>query len=187
MTRRRRVEAVSLEWVDDFPSDTDAPEQHAERGDARAHVLRAVAELPEFHREVLTLYYLREYSQREIADFLGVPVTTVNGRLHAARAALRDRILGLVREALRAGALPQDFPERVARTIGAWQRVREAERFGVWPSLSPAALTPHLPDGFRPHRDPNRCGCRRLAWPCPRCARLEGVEAVPPPLGPDPG
>jgi RNA polymerase sigma-70 factor (ECF subfamily) len=180
MTRRRRVEAVSLQGVDELPADADAPEQHAERADARAHVLRAVAELPRVHREVLTLYYLREYSQREIAAFLGVPVTTVNARLHAARAALRDRILGLVREALRAGALPQDFPERVAGTIGDWRRVREAERFGVWPSLAPAAWAPGLPDGFRPHRDPNRCGCRRLAWPCPRCARLEGVGPGPP-------
>jgi RNA polymerase sigma factor (sigma-70 family) len=186
MTRRQRVEALPLDRAGELAAEAEAPEQHAERSDARSHVLRAVAELPRVHREVLTLYYVREYSQREIAAFLGVPVTTVNARLHAARTALRDRILGLVRDALRAGALPQDFPERVAHAIGDWRRVREAERFGVWPSLAPAASVQALPDGFRPHRDPNRCGCRRLAWPCPRCARLEGVEPVPP-LGRSPG
>jgi len=187
MTRRRRVEALPLERAGELVAEAEAPEQHAERSDARSHVLRAVAELPRVHREVLTLYYVREYSQREIAAFLGVPVTTVNTRLHAARTALRNRILGLVRDGLRAGALPQDFPERVARTIGDWRRVREAERFGLWPSLSPDAPLSVVPDGFRPHPDPDRCGCRRLAWPCPRCARLEGVAAVPPPLGTGPG
>jgi RNA polymerase sigma factor (sigma-70 family) len=181
MTRRRRVEAVPLEIAGDLAAEADAPDQLAERVDARAHVLRAVAELPRVHREVLTLYYVREYSQREIADFLGVPVTTVNARLHAARTALRNRILRLVREALQAGALPQDFPERVAGAIDDWRRVRKAKRFGLWPSLSPAAAAmPTLPEGFRPHADPNRCGCRGLAWPCPRCARLEGVDAAPP-------
>jgi RNA polymerase sigma factor (sigma-70 family) len=180
MTRRRRVEAVSLDRAGALPAEADAPERQAERGDARAHILRAVAELPRVHREVLTLYYVREHSQREIAAFLGVPVTTVNARLHAARGALRDRILALVREALRAGALPQDFPGRVAGAIADWRRVREAERFGVWPSLSPDATPLLVADGFRPQADPSRCGCRRLAWPCPRYARLEGVDPVPP-------
>ena len=123
---------------------------------------------------------MREYSQREIADFLGVPVTTVNARLAAARTALRNRILGLVRDALRDGALPQDFPQRVVGRIDDWRRTRDPKSFGAWPGPTPMAPVTRAPHGFSPDPDPNRCGCRTMAWPCPRCARLEGVDPTPP-------
>jgi RNA polymerase sigma-70 factor (ECF subfamily) len=183
-TRRRRLRAVPLGEAWAVADETGTPETRAERREAGAHVLLALAGLPRAHREILTLHYVRDYSHREIAAFLGVPATTVNARLHAARVALRDRVLRLVREALQAGALPQDFPERVARALDDWRRVREAERFDPWPSLRPTAPAPGAeaapPPGFRPHPDPARCGCRCLVWPCRRCAALEGIDDVPP-------
>jgi RNA polymerase sigma factor (sigma-70 family) len=191
LTRRRRLPAVPLGEAWAVADEHGAPEARVERREASAHMLAALAGLARPHREILTLHYVNDYSHREIADFLGIPPTTVNARLHAARVALRDRVLGMVRQALRAGAVPQDFPTRVARAIEDWRRVREAERFDVWPSLRPFAplgpiaagsLGPAAPRplGFRPHHDPACCGCRRLAWPCPRCARIEGVDDVPP-------
>ena len=172
MTRRRRVEAVPLERAGDLAAEADAPDGRAEQSEARGHVLRAVADLPRAHREVLTLYYLREYSHREIAEFLGVPATTVNARLAAARGALRARILAMVREALRAGALPQDFPARVAGAFEEWCRVGAGERLDLWPRLAADPRPPAVPTGFRPHSDPDRCGCRqtRLALPALRPA-----------------
>ena len=50
---------------------------------ARA-VLGAIAGLPRPQREVVALFYVHDCSQRDIATFLGLPVTTVNNRLHAA-------------------------------------------------------------------------------------------------------
>jgi RNA polymerase sigma factor (sigma-70 family) len=189
LTRRRRLPAVPLGEAWAVADEVGAPEARVERREAGAHVLAALAGLARPHREILTLHYVQEYSHREIADFLGVPATTVNARLHAARAALRDRVLRMVREALRAGAVPADFPDRVARAIQDWRRVREAERFELWPSLRPTwpsqDAPPRAPADVRPHPDPARCGCLRLAWPCPRCARLEGVDPAPPPgMGP---
>jgi RNA polymerase sigma factor (sigma-70 family) len=210
LTRRRRVPAVPLGEAVEVAAEGGAPGERTERREAGTHVLVALAGLRQAHREILTLHYVRDYSHQEIAAFLGIPATTVNARLHAARIALRERVLGLVRQALRAGATPQDFPERVARAIAENERLAgpagalgrgigrdvrsadvenlrrlgEADRFGVWPSLLPrepalaAGFRP--PPGFRPHADPARCGCHRLAWPCPRCAAREGVDVAPP-------
>ena len=201
LTRRRRVPAVPLGEAGEVADEAAAPGDRVERREAGRHMLMALAGLRQAHREILTLHYVNDYSHREIAAFLGIPETTVNARLHAARSALRDRVLGMVREALRAGATPQDFPERVAQAIeeqgrrfdghgprepgvGAddLRRLREAERFGVWPKLLSAesmAAIPMAPLGFRPDPDPARCGCRLFGWPCRRCAALEGVEDAP--------
>src|SRR5262245_8366166 len=47
---------------------------------------RALLELlPEHEREIVTLFYLKDCSQQEIASFLGLPLSTVNNRLHDAR------------------------------------------------------------------------------------------------------
>jgi RNA polymerase sigma-70 factor (ECF subfamily) len=45
--------------------------------------------LPALQREVLTLHYLRDLSQDEMAVVLGCPIGTVKSRLHHARNALR--------------------------------------------------------------------------------------------------
>ncbi len=55
-------------------------------------VTQALVELPEKWRIPLLLMYAGRYSEREIAQVLGIPVTTVKSRLHSARRALRDRL-----------------------------------------------------------------------------------------------
>jgi RNA polymerase sigma-70 factor (ECF subfamily) len=49
----------------------------------------AVARLPDEIRPVIELYYLDEWSVREIGGLLGLPETTVKWRLHAGRKQLR--------------------------------------------------------------------------------------------------
>jgi RNA polymerase sigma factor (sigma-70 family) len=57
----------------------------------RRELLRkALATLPKSEREVMTLFYLDDCSQREVAAFLRLPVTTVNNRLHQARQRLQQ-------------------------------------------------------------------------------------------------
>jgi RNA polymerase sigma-70 factor (ECF subfamily) len=60
------------------------------RREAAREVWAAVARLPENNRLALLMYYIRGDSYREIAEFLGVPETTVVGRLHRARGQLRS-------------------------------------------------------------------------------------------------
>jgi F0F1-type ATP synthase beta subunit len=55
----------------------------------------------------------------------GLPVTTVNNRLHAARAQLKRRTLTMVEDTLEAHRLPDDFAARVGRIVRARDGVCE--------------------------------------------------------------
>lgn len=52
----------------------------------------ALEALPKKYRVVLTLFYLREFSGREIAQILGIPEGTVSSRLHTAKKLLKRRL-----------------------------------------------------------------------------------------------
>jgi len=51
---------------------------------------RGLVELPAPQREVLTLFFLEDFSIDEVAQILDVPSGTVKSRLHYAKKALRD-------------------------------------------------------------------------------------------------
>jgi RNA polymerase sigma-70 factor, ECF subfamily len=65
-------------------------EPYEEDGDLSA----AMAELSAADQEVLRLAYWDDLSRREIATVLGLPVGTVDTRLHRARERLRQRLVG---------------------------------------------------------------------------------------------
>lgn len=58
----------------------------------RDEVLEAALSLPEAYREPLILRALRGLSYKQIADTLGVPVTTIETRLVRARRMMRDAL-----------------------------------------------------------------------------------------------
>jgi RNA polymerase sigma-70 factor (ECF subfamily) len=73
--------------ADDLPAaDGDPQDQFA---DAEALHL-ALDRLSIAHREVLTLYFLEDFSVDQIADVLDIPPGTVKSRLHHARRDLRQ-------------------------------------------------------------------------------------------------
>ena len=65
-----------------------APEPAAPQGNP--YLRDAILALPLEHRLPLALHYMEGYSVRETARMLGLPETTVQWRLHAARRKLRD-------------------------------------------------------------------------------------------------
>lgn len=71
----------------------------------REVLTEALDRLPPRLREVITLFYLKEQSIREIADFLGVSENAVKQRLHRARASLREHLEKALQEEL-AGVKP---------------------------------------------------------------------------------
>jgi RNA polymerase sigma factor (sigma-70 family) len=77
------------------------PAAAAEQKELRQRIEEAIHHLPERERLVTTLYYISEYSQGEISEFLEIPLTTVRSRLHTARGRLRERMMDMVREQLR--------------------------------------------------------------------------------------
>jgi RNA polymerase sigma factor (sigma-70 family) len=124
--RRRQFRTVPLTEAEELPSD-EPPADHrlAQRQQATA-ALAAIAELPEKLREPATLFFVHECSHQDIATFLGLPVATVNNRLHAARSKLKERMLTMVTETLHSRALPDDFANRIGRLLEASGGIVEA-------------------------------------------------------------
>ncbi|MFS0722370.1 sigma-70 family RNA polymerase sigma factor [Paenibacillus sp. 1P07SE] len=59
---------------------------------ANKSLLEGVRELSFKLQQVITLHYLNEYTQEEIADILEIPVGTVKSRIHAGLAKLRQQV-----------------------------------------------------------------------------------------------
>lgn len=74
----RRWEGLPLEAAEAVPDES-----------GRA-VLEAVLSLPEKYRAPVHLYYYEGYSQKEIADILGLSLTAVQTRMQRARTMLKE-------------------------------------------------------------------------------------------------
>jgi len=86
--RSKRV-MVSPDILQMLPTTWPDPYQIAEASEVR----RAVSELPERQRLAVVLYHLEGYSQKEVANFLELPVSTVKKRLFDARKRLKERMM----------------------------------------------------------------------------------------------
>ena len=100
LTRKKRVQTIPLESVIELPSAGKDPVETVLEQEMKDTVLAAIQALPEKERIVTTLFYINGYSQNEIADFLEVPVTTVNSRLHYSRKRLKERLFTMVADDL---------------------------------------------------------------------------------------
>lgn len=93
--RRRAHSTVSLDQLSiagDRALADDGMAQQAERLTRIDDVRTALAALPEQQRLVVMLRDVEGYGNTEVADLLGVPVTTVKALLHRGRAQLRRRL-----------------------------------------------------------------------------------------------
>ena len=116
LTRRKHPPLVPLEPLGDMlPSSAPDPARVAEDHEAQDRALAALRAMPERYRTATTLYYMDGYTQREVAAFLEVPVTTVKSRLHDARKWLRERMVTVDKTLLEQYALPEDFARRMLR------------------------------------------------------------------------
>ena len=112
--RRQPLEASLDEATASSASD---PADTAERRDMLRRILRAIDELPEGEREATILFYLKDQSQKTVASLLHLPLTTVNNRLHAARARLKGELLPIMERTLAQSALPADFADAVGQIV----------------------------------------------------------------------
>jgi len=125
LLRQRRLEALPLVAAEAVPAEESGPHDRLEQGQQVAAVLGSIARLPATLREIVTLFYVHDCTQQDIATFLGLPLTTVNNRLHAARAQLKRRTLTMVKDTLEAHRLPDDFAARIGRIVRAREGVVE--------------------------------------------------------------
>lgn len=119
LTRRKRLRAVSLETTFAVCAVQPSPAELAERNELRQAVQAALLTLPAAQQQVIALFYIADYSQKEISSFLGVPVTTVKKRLHDGKKRLKERMTTMTQEYLQENrpSKNQAFREKVLTVI----------------------------------------------------------------------
>jgi RNA polymerase sigma factor (sigma-70 family) len=100
LTRSRRA-TLPLEEVPEPISSLPDPLASLERSEMAQMVQSAIQELPPHQREATALFYISAYSQKDVAAFLDVPLTTVQKRLHDARKRLKKRMLVMIKDNIR--------------------------------------------------------------------------------------
>ena len=121
LTRKKRLPVVSDVQTGEIISSQSSPSAIAERRELQQIVTRAIELLPNAEREVITLFYIGERSQKEISAFLEVPVSTVKNRLFNARKKLKTNFSSMVEDYLynQRPSQNNDFTDRVERIIDA--------------------------------------------------------------------
>ncbi len=115
LRRGKTAQLEPLEAVQEQPSATPNQAEVMEQREMKRQVWAAIDALPEHERSVVLLYYLSGYSQLEISAFLDVTVTAIKKRLFSARQRLREMLLDVVADTLRASRPSQD--ERFAASV----------------------------------------------------------------------
>jgi RNA polymerase sigma-70 factor (ECF subfamily) len=109
-SRRRHVPltAASLELdVNEIPAEV-APGSGIDRERLQA----ALGALPDDYKLVLLMFYFEDYSYREIAARLGIPIGTVMSRLARAKGQLRGHLFELERQATHRRAVSATYVAR---------------------------------------------------------------------------
>jgi RNA polymerase sigma factor (sigma-70 family) len=118
VTRGKSYDTISLDDVVLRSPDKD-PMAQLESQEMKTYVLNAIQVLPEEERQVVTLFYMSDYTHTEIAAFLDMSETTVNNRLRAARKRLKKGLLDMTKDTLKNEAPSRDpqFSDRVAKAL----------------------------------------------------------------------
>ena len=127
LLRQRRGVSLPLDAANGIATTDPGPAEVAASHAAQEDILAAFAALPERERVAATLYYLRDHSQRDVADFLDLPVVTVNNRVRSARNRLRQEGLALMaNDMFGTHPVSPGFSDRIGEVIRAEGAVIEA-------------------------------------------------------------
>lgn len=70
-----------------------SPHEESEKAERERRIQKAVAQLPEYQRAMISLYHGEMLSYEEIAESLDLPIGTVKSRLNRARLSLRELLV----------------------------------------------------------------------------------------------
>ena len=124
-TRKKRMHFVSLETAGELHSKDKGPAEALDEKDTKDLVEATLKTLPERERTVVNLFYINEFSQKEIAVFLEWPVSTVNFRLHSARKRLKKEWVKMTEENLKTQRPSKDreFTDKIQDDLQAVQKL----------------------------------------------------------------
>ena len=89
---QKRHHTISLESVGDLPEVTSNHSSNSSLDIDPAHLQEVLNELDESFRTPLILFYFEDFSYRDIADQMELPMGTVMSRLARAKSYLRHRL-----------------------------------------------------------------------------------------------
>jgi RNA polymerase sigma-70 factor (ECF subfamily) len=92
LRQKYRDEVILESALEDTRSSADEFDESERRAEV-ATVLEKLDSLPLSQRELLTLYYLEEFSIEEVAQVLEIPIGTVKSRLFHARKMLKQSLI----------------------------------------------------------------------------------------------
>lgn len=98
---KRPANVVPVEQAEEYFSNTTAgdeaqPEQDYLNREIRRNIDRAISELPDNYRDIVYLRYIEDLSYQQIADTLGLPVSTIETRLFRGKKLLKQKLLALM-------------------------------------------------------------------------------------------
>ena len=119
--RRRHIDHVSLDEAKEKGSAGPAlvhdVETEIERKELCDAVLKAISSLSDKNRLAVTLFYMDGLSYKQISEFLEVPVTTIESRLHKARKQLKVGMVQMVEQDFSRKKLGPEFADGVVEGI----------------------------------------------------------------------
>ncbi len=127
LTRRQRPRTASLDAAAGVASGQAGPGETLQKREIRDQVLAAIRALPEHQRMGTTLFYINGYSQKDIAEFLEVPLTPVKKRLADSRSKLKQRMIAMVERELHDNAPGEQFSNRIMEELLARPRPLKIE------------------------------------------------------------
>jgi RNA polymerase sigma factor (sigma-70 family) len=132
-TRRKRIQTLDIDDNPDIASHEKGPAEQMEDREQKDQIETAIQTLSEEERSVITLYYINEFSQSEIAQFLEIPVSKVNNRLHASRQHLKEEFMRMARNNLQSKRPSRDgkFVKQISELIPAIEAVTSGDVVGL--------------------------------------------------------
>jgi RNA polymerase sigma-70 factor, ECF subfamily len=91
--RKQTVRRTESHDPETFPGGS-RPDRETERSELRSSLQRAMDQLPDRQRLIVTLFELDGHSTEEVAEMLHITQATVRWHLHQARKALREMLKG---------------------------------------------------------------------------------------------
>jgi len=141
--RERRSRRPNQPFDDsaEFAATLPDPMRVLEASENKSQIHRAIAELPATQRQIITLFYLRDYSQKEIEQFLELPVSMIKKHLFTARRKLRGRLETMMETQIQAGRPSQTgaFASEVQYLLAL--RTSDLDRFSAMLNASRSYLS----------------------------------------------